>query len=274
VALYTDRRVSLGAVSAAMIATSGDEAFVMLAMFPFTALAMTLALSALGILAGWLTDRIVEGARGPLDCGGFSVHDDDACDCFPGRGIAHQWRRPASHRLALVVLVLTVGAGVTTGALGPAGWEAERFALLALIAFGLFVVVTVPDHFLDEHLWNHVVREHVPRIFLWTLAAFAAVTALVTLGNVAALVQLEPWPVLALAAALGVIPESGPHLMFSIGYAQHALPLSILVANSAVQDGHGMLPLLAHSRGDFLKVKAVNLAFGLAAGALLLALGT
>jgi hypothetical protein len=40
-----------------------------------------------------------------------------------------------------------------------------------------------------------------------------------------------------------------------------------------VQDGHGTLPLLAHSRRDFLLVKGVNLLFGLALGAVLMALG-
>jgi hypothetical protein len=33
-----------------------------------------------------------------------------------------------------------------------------------------------------------------------------------------------------------------------------------------VQDGHGMLPLLADSRRDFLKIKAINLFVGLVAG--------
>jgi len=33
-----------------------------------------------------------------------------------------------------------------------------------------------------------------------------------------------------------------------------------------VQDGHGMLPLLAESRRDFLKVKAINLLVGFLTG--------
>jgi hypothetical protein len=34
-----------------------------------------------------------------------------------------------------------------------------------------------------------------------------------------------------------------------------------------------MLPLLAHSRRDFFVVKAINLLFGLAAGAIIMAFG-
>jgi len=52
VTLFGARRMSLGAVVAAMIATSGDEMFVMLALFPGTALALTAGLAFLGVLAG------------------------------------------------------------------------------------------------------------------------------------------------------------------------------------------------------------------------------
>jgi hypothetical protein len=40
-----------------------------------------------------------------------------------------------------------------------------------------------------------------------------------------------------------------------------------------VQDGHGMLPLLAESRREFMKVKLINLAAGLLLGGALLAAG-
>jgi hypothetical protein len=274
VALYTDRRVSLGAVAAAMIATSGDEMFVMLSLFPGTTLLMTLGLAVLGLAAGWLTDRLLAGGD-PREkgCGGYSLHEQDECDCFTGRAIVAHWRRPRSHRLALIALTLAMAGAILAGVVGPLEWGTERVLLLALFTFGLFVLVTVPDHFLDEHLWKHVAREHVPRIFLWTLAALGAVAIVAHLVDVSSLVEENRWAVLGIASAVGIVPESGPHLVFVTLYDQGALPLSILVASSIVQDGHGMLPLLAHSRLDFLKVKAVNLAFGLAAGALMLLLG-
>ncbi len=61
-------------------------------------------------------------------------------------------------------------------------------------------------------------------------------------------------------------PESGPHLVFVTLFAQGALPLSILVADSIVQLGHGTLPLLAVSRRAFLWLKLVNIAFGFLLG--------
>ena len=63
-----------------------------------------------------------------------------------------------------------------------------------------------------------------------------------------------------------LIPESGPHLIFLTLFYQNAIPFSILLASSVVQDGHGMLPMLAESRLDFFKIKGINLFVGLCMG--------
>jgi hypothetical protein len=65
---------------------------------------------------------------------------------------------------------------------------------------------------------------------------------------------------------VGIIPESGPHILFITLYATGNIPLSILLANSITQDGHGSLPLLAETRKDFLRMKGVNLLLGLLVG--------
>jgi len=79
--------------------------------------------------------------------------------------------------------------------------------------------------------------------------------------------------VLLVAALVGIIPESGPHLFFVTLYAQGAIPFSVLLTSSVVQDGHGMLPLLAHSGRAFIIVKIINLIAGLLFGSALLAAG-
>ena len=76
------------------------------------------------------------------------------------------------------------------------------------------------------------------------------------------------WLILCLACAIGIIPQSGPHLIFVTLYAQHAIPFSILLANAIVQDGHGMLPLLACSRKAFCVVKGIKILIGFFIGAL------
>jgi len=57
VAMFSHRLVSFGALVTTMIATSGDEAFVMFAMFPKMALLLTVIILVVGILAGYLTDK-------------------------------------------------------------------------------------------------------------------------------------------------------------------------------------------------------------------------
>ena len=65
----------------------------------------------------------------------------------------------------------------------------------------------------------------------------------------------------------------GPHLIFVTLFAEGLIPFSVLLAGSIVQDGHGMLPMLAHSRCAFFGVKGFNFALGLLVGILGLVMG-
>ena len=78
---------------------------------------------------------------------------------------------------------------------------------------------------------------------------------------------------LLLGALIEVVPESGPHLIFVMMYAQGLVPFSVLFTASFVQGGHGMLPLLSYSIKDSILIKAFNLVFGIAIGVTLFALG-
>jgi len=275
VALYIHRSVRVGAVVACMIATSGDEAFVMLAMFPRTALLLTLVLFVLGIVAGILTDAVASSTSLQGSCGDMIVHEDAvSCRCIDSAMILSQLRRPSVTRGTLAITIAMFMLGMASGWLGPTEWGWVRVTFLLLSSLALFVVVTVPEHFIEAHLWRHVMVRHVPRIFLWTLGSMAVVAMLHSSIDSAALLRDNPWLMLVGAAALGLIPESGPQLIVVMLYAAGSVPLSILLVNSIVQDGHGMLPLLAHSWRDFLKVKAINLVAGLLAGAALLLAGS
>jgi hypothetical protein len=79
--------------------------------------------------------------------------------------------------------------------------------------------------------------------------------------------------VLLIAALIGIIPESGPHLIFVMMYAKGIIPFSVLFTASFVQDGHGMLPLLSYSIKDSVLIKVFNLVFGLSTGGALFFLG-
>jgi len=55
-------------------------------------------------------------------------------------------------------------------------------------------------------------------------------------------------------------------MIFVTLFAEGAIPFGILLASSIVQDGHGMLPLLAESKKGFVSVKIINLSIGLFVG--------
>jgi hypothetical protein len=201
------------------------------------------------------------------------VHSDEQCRSFSRGEFLAQWRPPCAQRAILAVGLACLSLALIGGHLGPPDWDWKRITLLAVMGAGLLVVSTVPDHFLDEHLWRHVALEHVPRIFSWTVVALVALAAADHFMNVTAAVSNNRWVVLVVAGLVGTIPESGPHLVFVTLYAQGIVPLSVLFASSVVQDGHGMLPLLAHSRRTFAIVKLVNFVVGLVVGAVMMVIG-
>jgi hypothetical protein len=229
-------------------------------------------LALLGCAAGRATDALLPAPR--VGEHGFELHAEHDCRCLPRARLLEQLREPSVVRgsLALANLLL-LGALASGSAAGPSSiWL--RCTLLGLTTFVLFLVLTVPDHFLEQHLWRHVVLQHAPRVFAWTACALLLTEIAVQVWPEATPSATTHWIVLAAASLLGLIPESGPHLLFVTLFAQEVVPLSTLVASSIVQDGHGTLPLLAYSRSDFLKLKAINLAVGLAAGAAMMALGS
>ncbi len=268
VSLYLHREVSLGAVVIAMIATSGDESFIMVSMIPGEAPFIFILLFCIGLVAGSMTDILFEEHRGEEtpSHNDFDLHDEALCHCFAREQFRKQWRHCSVTRGVLSGTLLVYLFFVATGQLGPAVWNWLKITLVVLSTVALLVVATVPDHFLKEHLWNHVVMNHVPRVFLWTFGALALMHILVDHLHLEGWMQQNQLIVLLIACLVGLIPESGPHLLFLTLFVENTIPFSIFLASSIVQDGHGMLPLLAESQRDFLKVKAINFVVGLLVG--------
>ena len=275
VTLYVHGTVSLGALAGSMIAASGDEAFVMLALFPGRALMLFGVLFAYGMAVAWIVDRLfgMRFYRQANCASGLTLHDEEAKAFHPFRWPAGgvSW---SLERVLLTGCLLAFALALGTGAVAA---EAPAWMRAVLTALGLLLagfVLVAPAHFVREHLVRHVVREHAPRIFLWTFGALV-LTEWVTRSGIGLEAFIREHTTLALLVAvlIGVIPESGPHLMFATLYASGVLPFSVLLASSAVQDGHGMLPLLAESRLEFLRVKAINVVAGLVLGYAAMLLG-
>ncbi|HPR17269.1 MAG TPA: putative manganese transporter, partial [Candidatus Cloacimonadota bacterium] len=89
VALFSHNIVSLGALVTTMIATSGDEAFVMLAMFPGKALLLFGIIFVIGIAAGFATDLLFPNINleRKFSHREFPLHKEEKCHCFSPRAI-------------------------------------------------------------------------------------------------------------------------------------------------------------------------------------------
>lgn len=345
VSLFTHKLLSFGALTAMMIASSGDEAFVMLATMPLKALLLFAILGALAIVTGLVCDRYLFKEQNFAFCpDGYEIHKEhDSSIASPFRLSSYKdaLRRPSRERLLLlagialfVVALLSGFAGHDHAGHDHSGhdhavhqeaavhqevalheevahnhelheeaahnhtlhehvahqeslqeiieerhlstftlhlldeeWMNCLFAIMSIVT--LLFTATAKEHFIKEHLWHHVIKRHLLSIFLWTLGGLAVCQIGVQYLNIEEWVSSNMIFVILLAVAVGIIPESGPHLVFVTLYLNGIVPFSVLLANSISQDGHTALPLLASSRKTFLKAKAVNIIIGAVVGILL-----
>ena len=290
VSLFTHRILSFGALVAALIASSGDEAFFMISLMPVQTVWMMIILAVTAVVFGYTVNFFVKGKlTGKFD-GHFVLHDHDAhVPATGGLGILHHLRHLSLHRglmlLSIGAFVAVMASGMLAHEHGPEiagaaehsehgghlGWMDYTFIAVSL--FTLFVVATVSDHFLEDHLWKHILKKHFLRILLWTLGALAAAMLLKEYVHIPEANSYMLWGMLAMALLVGIIPESGPHMVFISLYLSGHIPLSILLANSIVQDGHGAIPLFAESPRGFFLAKDINVFAGAAVGATMLLLG-
>lgn len=276
VSMYSHKMLSFGALVAMMIATSGDEAFVMLAMIPKEALILGGVLFAIALLAGWIVDLITRKKEDPSEgCEeGFQLHDTEHHHDLPKeKATLRNMRHPSAERIALllgvVIFIIALASGLLEHEhehedLGSAShlnifdeyWLNLFFAIVSLVV--VWFIATANEHIIKEHLWKHVIGKHFLTVFLWTFGALLVIEIGLHYLDLSAWISSNiPWMIL-LAILIGIIPESGPHLLFVTLFATGTVPFSVLLASSISQDGHASLPLLAESKKGFVKAKLIN----------------
>ncbi len=211
VSLYMHGLISFGALAGSMIAVSGDEAYVMLALIPKTAILIFVILFILGIIGGIIIDRIAKRfkMRVCVNCENLIIH------------------------------------------------EKERSL----------------KHFIFEHIWEHIIKKHIWKIAIWTFVALLFVELSLRYLDLSSFTSNYKIVFLFIAALVGLIPESGPHIIFVKLFADGMIPFSVLLTSSIVQDGHGMLPMLSYSIEDTIKIKLFNFSFGIIVGLILFTFG-
>jgi len=272
VSFYVHGLMSFGAIVGGMIATSGDEAFVMLAMFPSKAILLFGILFLLGVVLAWVTDRIapILKIKPCEECRLSQVHtEEETCRCFDRENMLEHFRKLSLARFVLLILLVIFLYSIASGLIGPCVWDWKRVTFIVLISLSLFIVLTVPEHYLEEHIWNHIAKKHLWRIFLWSFFAILIIDVGFRYWNLEVFVRSQMMWVLLIASLVAIIPESGPHFIFAVMFAKGLIPFSVILSSSIIQDGHGMLPLLSYTIRDSVLIKLFNLAFGLIIGTFL-----
>ncbi len=216
--LYMSGLLGFGGIIAVMIATSGDEAFLMLAMAGrgeikwSIVIALVLILFVLGLIGAFFADYFKEKLN-------FKF-------CEKCRIVHHQ---------------------------------ADEFKF---------------KHLLKEHIYGHIIKKHIWQIFLWIFFAVYVINLVGGMVDTETIFQASNLIyILLIAALIGILPISGPNIFLLVLFSKGLIPFSILLANSIIQDGHGLLPIMGFSMDDALRIKLFNFIFGLTIGGVLLFFG-
>jgi len=269
VTLYSHKIFNFAALVTVMIATSGDEAFIMFSMIPRTALIISISIFAVALLTGFIINLFNKNRTLMVLPENHLNFEHEHCKCFDSKNFLKQLFTFNALRLFLIAGGLLFLIVLGTGFIGPDDWSWEKISFFIAGLLGFFIVLTVPEHFLEEHLWKHVIKKHLLKIFLWILGAFIFIHYLDSFINVEAWIRDNYYYVLLIAVLIGIIPESGLLIVFITLFINQTIPFSILLANSIVQDGHGAIPLLAESKRSFLAMKGVNVLVALVVGILM-----
>ncbi len=275
VSLYSHKIVTFGSLVATMIATSGDETYLMLSQFPLTALLTMFLLIVVGVIAGILTDKFYKKQNEllPADIHSFELHKDVEKNVIDKTNLWNNLKSISFERALLLFILVSLLILIFTGKLAAdeEGWVKYTLAILSIVT--LFLTLIVSDHFLEKHFWEHVIKKHIVRIFLWTFFALLVVALLYKFIDINSWIKDNLFIVLIISALIGLIPESGPHMVFVTLFAEGLIPFSIFFTSSIVQDGHGTLPLIAVSKKGWFVLKLINFIFGLTIGSILLLFG-
>jgi len=264
VSLYGSGTVRFGTVLAALIATAGDSAFVLLAVAPrvalltygvafLTAVAVGLAVTELGLASdrlervGRAVGRTTEG-----------LEADGGAPWYRGRALVGPLRRAA-----IAGWWLAAAVGLAVGLHRMVAGEVPRLpvpglpvgvpTLAAVLGVALSAgLLVLPEHPLPGGRLRTAARaaavESAP-IVAWVVVALAGYRVLVATVEVGALAAAVAGPAAAVTGGLlGAVPGCGLHVGVVTAYAEGALPLSAVVANAISQDGDALFALLAVDR--------------------------
>ena len=239
VAAYSSGHVGFGAVVAALTATMGDAAFLLIAMRPDAAAVVLPVSIMVGILSGWLVNRFEKrDFRGVATAG---------CELAPRIGKL-RWRDVLYAGFALPGLVFGVSQLMQIDLEAAYGHFPLWIGLGGtLVGLGIWASspVTAMTNAGDGPLTR--MAEETSFISIWVIGAYLAYDYMVAFLGVdleAAFHAIAPLLPL-IAVLIGFIPGCGPQVLVATLYINGLIPFAALIGNAISNDGDALFPAIA-----------------------------
>jgi hypothetical protein len=249
---YVTGRLSFGGVVAALTATMGDAAFLLIAREPITGLAMIVLGFTVGTLSGWIVNAIhggdfLRGSHSTPDAGIEAEHDDAST-----RFLDKLWMViliPGMVLAALVAFQVDVDAMFTTGSFDrPA-------TLLGVIGGTLAISMRLAPRFgikgdaafsASAGLVRRTISD-TNFVTVWVIFAYLVFELSVYFLGLDLKTVFDGWALFTpmIAILLGFLPGCGPQVLVTTMYLSGIVPLSAQIGNALSNDGDALFPAIA-----------------------------
>lgn len=237
IAAYSSGNVSMGAVVAALTATMGDAAFLLIAKRPDAAMVILPVALIVGIISGYIVDL--------FDKRHFA-NNANISELAPSIG---------KTRARDIVFVALMVPGLIFGILGLAqvefsGLTAQFVQVLALVGIALAMMIwaTSPLKTLSNQNDSAFTRtsEETSFITAWVILAFLLFEFAVLAGlDLEALFRTFGVALPLIAVLIGFIPGCGPQILVTTFYINGLVPFAALIGNAIANDGDALFPAIA-----------------------------
>ena len=249
---YVTGRLSFGGVVAALTATMGDAAFLLIAQEPLTGLAMIVMGFTVGTLSGWVINAIhggdfLRGTKTRPEATVESSHDDAST--------------PALDRLWMLILIPgillagLVAFQVDVDAMFAMDGIERPATLLGVIGGTLAISMRLAPRFgfKGDSVFSEgggLVRRTISDtnfVTVWVIAAYLIFELSIYFLELDLKSLFDGWVLLTplMAILLGFLPGCGPQVLVTTMYLSGIIPLSAQIGNALSNDGDALFPAIA-----------------------------
>lgn len=239
VAAYSSGNVGFGAVVAALTATMGDAAFLLIATRPDAAMVVLPLSMVAGVITGWILDR--------LEIGGYVTEASGLCELAP---LVGRTRIKDYAYLAIAIPGLVIGISQLAQVdLEAVYGDGMIWVGLVGILVGLLVWSTSDLQAMTNAKDSPVTRmaEETSFIVVWVIGAYLAFDYIVAYAGLDLKTLFNSVGILLplVGIVIGFIPGCGPQVLVSTFYINGLIPFSALMGNAISNDGDALFPAIA-----------------------------